>query len=255
MSALEEMRSKAARVSTDSAEQPAIAAEYVSQADRDFGTELTFRLTNLTGREISALKGGIHLYDQFDDHLEGLGVKIDVAIAPGESIEESGMWLLVSPRTLRLLAETPSRVRVEFQADQVHFSDEQPSDASVTPHAPERADHSNVAEDAVRVEYVSQREGDFGTTLTFRLVNMTGKEISALKGGIHIYDQFGDHLDGLGVKIDTPIGAGQSVEEEGMWPAVGARTLRLLAETPSRLKLEFRAEQIHFSDGTVVRGR
>jgi len=230
-------------------ERPTIMVDYIDQTDEDFGTRLTFRLTNNTDKPISSLKGAIHLYDQFDDHLEGLSVKVDDPIGPGESIEESGMWPMVGNRTLKLLEQSPNQVKLKFKVEKVNYSSGRAVSAS------SGAETTAGAKDPITITYIAQKKGDFGTTLVFSLTNNTGKAISALKGGLHIYDQFGDHLEGLAMKIDSPIAPGKSVNEEGMWPTVGSRTLQLLAETPSRVRLEFRPEQIHFADVTVTNGR
>ena len=102
-------------------------------------------------------------------------------------------------------------------------------------------------ESIIQVRYSSQEKATIGTRLSFYLTNISGKPIKAIKGGIHIYDQFGDKLHGLEVKIDKPLAAGESTIEEGVWPMVSQRTLDLLENNLSDIRLVFRVDKVIYA--------
>lgn len=229
-----------------------VKVEYVSHREADFGAVLTFRFTNVGNSAISGLKGDILLYNQSGELVASLTVSVDTQIAPGASISETNTWMLVGQRPLELLAEGPGAVRAELRVEQISYADASPTPVGPTPgdlfsdHAP--------AERRILAAYVRRRATASGRELTFRLTNATGREITAVKGAIHLYDQFGDRVATLSVKIDSSIAAGESIDESDTWPTVDARMLELLTEDPDSVRIEFLAEQIHFADGTVMRG-
>lgn len=92
-------------------------------------------------------------------------------------------------------------------------------------------------------------EGEgYDKTLSFIIMNNTNKTIEALKGGIHIYDQFGDHLDGLTIRLDAPLGPNETIIESGSWPTVKSRTIELMVNDGAKIK--FKVEQVLYTDGT-----
>ena len=102
-------------------------------------------------------------------------------------------------------------------------------------------------EQLIKVAFAGKQSSNIGVELSFNLTNRTGKVIQSLKGGVHIYDQFGDHLSGLEIKRDQPIAIGQTVSDGGVWP-VGKRTVELLEN--GRAGLIFKVEHVIYEDGT-----
>lgn len=141
------------------------------------------------------------------------------------------------------VAETTNESKTTSNDESATAGPRQPTEAQ----APAKPPGPSPEESVIQVRYLSQEKARFGTSLSFRLTNTSGKPIKAVKGGIHIYDQFGDKLDGLGVKLDKPLDAGESVTEEGVWP-VGSRCLDLLKNNLSDLRLVFRAENVIYAE-------
>lgn len=100
---------------------------------------------------------------------------------------------------------------------------------------------------AVKLDKVE--DANFGIRLTFTLTNTAGKPINACKGGIHVYDQFEDHLSGFDLPLDEPLGAGVSISHNGAWHVSG-RAEKLLKGDRTDLKFKYRAEQVIYADGT-----
>lgn len=119
---------------------------------------------------------------------------------------------------------------------------------------PSRADDGNVAPpagDAVIVsQFVSIEKEQFGDRLTMKLSNVSGKPIKAIKGAVRFYDQFGDMIGftGIAISIDAPIGVGESINEDGVWPLVDDRAIALMKNSPKDIKLKWFTEKVAYQE-------
>jgi len=98
-----------------------IEVDFETSRPGDFGTTLEFVLRNRSGKDIQSFTGAIHIYDQFDKHLEGLEVTKDEPLPAGQSCVESGTWPTVGAKTVRLLEARSARC--EFRIRQVIYGD------------------------------------------------------------------------------------------------------------------------------------
>ena len=97
-------------------------------------------------------------------------------------------------------------------------------------------------------------DADFGQErLSFKITNVSGRDIDSVVAGVSFYDQFGDRMGLFGMKIehDDPLPAGASYVESGIWPTVDDRAVKL-AET-GRATMRARVEKIVYADGEAER--
>lgn len=93
-------------------------------AQGDLATQLSFELTNLTGRHLNALQGTVQVYDQFDERLDGLKVEHDEPVRNSHRANVSGAWY-VNDRTKRLLASSPQHVKIVFDPTHIQYDNGQ----------------------------------------------------------------------------------------------------------------------------------
>lgn len=100
-----------------------IAVAYSGKKPADFGTSLQFALTNNSGKDIQSFVGAIRIFDQFGEKADHFTLKIqqDDPVANGATVNQSGVWPLVSDRTIKLLEN--GQAKLEFVVDQVIYAD------------------------------------------------------------------------------------------------------------------------------------
>ena len=99
------------------------------------------------------------------------------------------------------------------------------------------------------VRFVSSEHDAEGTRLAFEISNNTGRAIDSFKGAVRIFDQFGDHLDGLVITRDDPLDVGARFSVTDKW-TVSPRTKELLDKNAQKLKIVYEADVIIYADGT-----
>ena len=98
-----------------------LSVKYGGQVVRAMGSQLTFTLTNDSGRDIRAVRGHIRLYDPSGAYLAGLPVEIAEPIKAGAAITRKGVWLEVLGPTLGMLEESSEQMKFKFAADEVTY--------------------------------------------------------------------------------------------------------------------------------------
>lgn len=82
----------------------------------------------------------------------------------------------------------------------------------------------------------------------FRLTNNSGRRLKSFKGRILLYDQFGDSLEELYSRLDTPLAPDESITVREFLHH--ARTSKLLETTTSDVRIEYRMDHVIYADGT-----
>ncbi len=100
-----------------------LSVKYGGQVVRAMGSQLTFVLTNISGKDIQSVKGHIRLYDPSGSYLVGLPVEIAEPIKAGAAITKKGVWLEVLGLTLAMLDESSDEMKFKFAADEVTYED------------------------------------------------------------------------------------------------------------------------------------
>lgn len=91
--------------------------------------DLHFKLTNTSGRAISAVYGSLQIYDKDHTHrLEMLGLNVNQPLAPKASYESTTTWTLNDSRTPAALED--NRFTAEYRATTVLYADGSEDDFS-----------------------------------------------------------------------------------------------------------------------------
>lgn len=102
-----------------------LSVKYDGQVVRAMGSQLSFILTNRSGKEIRAVQGSIRLYDPSGAYLAGLPLKITGPIETGAAVTKKGVWLDVGGLVLGMLDESSKKMTFKFAADRVTYQDGQ----------------------------------------------------------------------------------------------------------------------------------
>lgn len=100
-----------------------LSVAYAGQTLRAMGSELLFKLTNKTGKDIRSVQGQIRLYGPAGAFLVALPVEIREPIAAGATVEHGDVWLSVGGTLLVLLEESSKQMKYRFTAEKVTYAD------------------------------------------------------------------------------------------------------------------------------------
>lgn len=99
------------------------------------------------------------------------------------------------------------------------------------------------------VRFVSAEPDGNAMRISFELTNNTGRAVDSFKGAIRIFDQFGDHLDGLVITRDEPLAIGARFSVSDKW-TITPRTKEMMESNAQKLTIVYEADTIIYADGT-----
>ena len=100
-----------------------LSVTYGGQVTRAMGSQLTFGLTNRTGRAIRSFKGEIWIYAPDGEYLIALPVLIDQPLEPDATLTKRGVWTSVGGKLLGMLSTSKDQMKFRFAAETVTFDD------------------------------------------------------------------------------------------------------------------------------------
>jgi len=100
-----------------------LSVTYGGQVVQAMGSELTFHLTNQTGKAMQSLQGSIRLYDDRGGYLIGLPVKLTGPIQPGARVPVIDVWMELDGTIYGLLDRASKQMAFRFAADRVTYED------------------------------------------------------------------------------------------------------------------------------------
>jgi hypothetical protein len=110
------------------------------------------------------------------------------------------------------------------------------------------AEQQQKRREMIRVNFLSIKWSETGSTLGFEFKNSTGKNLDSFKGNIRVFDQFGDFLDSLVVRHDTPVKQDDVFNVTEVF-AITPRARDLLEKRAKDIKIVFEPEVIIYEGG------
>lgn len=88
----------------------------------------------------------------------------------------------------------------------------------------------------------------------YLILNDSGKDIKAIKGGFLVYDTFGEVIGRYGIEVENPMGVGKSINDEIYYDynPYDSDDVKVKGVSLKDFKYEWQTDMVIFADGSVM---